>query len=141
MSPRRTIAPIDPEALLCALIIAPYTFSRNRFFALYEDPSLARIRRRAARVRGIARQLAGDGRPQAEIVGEQVLGDGQVLLRYRVPELGYSRTTALSAVEAAALRYALHRARGAPLPRSDKALVERTLEKLGPDLRRSVAEG
>jgi hypothetical protein len=136
----RPKARVDAEALLCALIIAPHTFSRNRFFALYEEPSLARVRRRAARVRGIIRQLAGDGRPQAEIVGEQVLGDGQVLLRYRVPELGYARTTALSAVEAAALRYALHRARGAELDRGDKALVERTLEKLGPELRRSVAE-
>ena len=71
------------------------------------------LRRRAARVRGIMRQL-GDSRARAEIVGERVLTDGRVLLRYRVEEMGYTRTAALSALEAATLRYALHRSGKAP---------------------------
>jgi hypothetical protein len=37
-------------------------------------------------VRGIIRQLCGTGRVKAEITGEQVLEDGQVLLRYRIEE-------------------------------------------------------
>ena len=124
---------VDPEALLCALILAPQTFSRNRFFGLFEQPTLARVRRRAQRVRGILRQLLGDGRPRAEVTGEQVLDDGQVILRYRVPSLGYARTTALSALEAATLRYALHRAMGTDLSRDDRRHVERALGKLGPE--------
>jgi hypothetical protein len=43
-------------------------------------------------------------------VGEQVLWDDQVLLRYELPELGFIRTVALSPLEAALVRYALYRA-------------------------------
>jgi len=50
--------------------------------------------RRASRVRGIIRQLCGTGRVKAEVIGEQVLDDGQVLLRYRVEEIGFLRTAA-----------------------------------------------
>jgi hypothetical protein len=121
---------VDPEALLCALVLAPQTYARNRFFALFERPEAARVRRRAGRVRGVIRQLLGQGRPAAEIVGEQVMWDGQVLLRYDVPELGFSRTVALSALEAATVRYALHRGRAAPLSDADKKAVEDALKRL-----------
>ena len=90
---------VDLDALLAALTLAPRTFARNRFFWLFERPEAAKIRRRAARVRGILRQLAGTPKPSAEIVGERVLSDGQVHLRYRVEELGYTRTAALSALD------------------------------------------
>ena len=50
---------VDLDALLAALILAPRTFSRNRFFTLFQNPEAAKIRRRAARVRGILRQLTG----------------------------------------------------------------------------------
>lgn len=120
---------VDPEALLCALVLAPRTFSRNRFYSLYENPVLRKVRGRAARVRGIVRQLTGNGRPKGEIVGEQVLEDGRVLIRYHVAELKYSRTTALSELEASALRYALHRAGGAPLSDDDRARVEDALNR------------
>jgi hypothetical protein len=114
---------VDPEALFCALVLAPRTFSRNRFYSLFEDPVLRKVRGRAARVRGIIRQLVGEGRRRGEVVGEQVLEDGRVLLRYRVEELAYSRTTALSALEAATLRYALHRASAGSLTDDDRARV------------------
>jgi hypothetical protein len=132
--PERAMPRMDLDALFCALVLAPRTFARNRFFTLYEDAAARRVRRRASRVRGIIRQLVGDGRPRGEIVGEQVLDDGQVLLRYRVGELSFARTTALSAVEAAALRYALHRAGAGPLFEEDRRLVEKTLGKLGAEL-------
>ena len=125
---------VDLDALLAALILAPRTFARNRFFTLFQNPDAARIRRRAARVRGILRQLAGTPRPSAEIVGERVMSDGQVLLRYRVEELNYTRTAALSSLEAATLRYALHRSGKASLSHEEQAAVEVALSRLGEKL-------
>jgi hypothetical protein len=122
-------ASVDPEALFCALVLVPKTFSRNRFFDLYQDPTLRKVRGRAARVRGIIRQLVGEGRSRAEIVGEQVLEDGRVLLRYRVEDLAYARTTALSALEAATLRYALHRVSAGFLDDDDRLRVEDALSR------------
>ncbi len=127
MAPRHKV---DLEALLCALILAPDTFSRNKFFQLFEDPEARRVRRRAARVRGIIRQLVGDGRSKAEIVGERVMNDGQVLLRYRVHDLDLYRSTALSELEAAALRYALARAGQQKLERADRDRVEQAFARL-----------
>jgi hypothetical protein len=132
---RATRAPdVDLDALLCALVLAPRTFARNRFFSLHENPAVRRVRRRASRVRGIIRQLIGNENERGEIVGEQVLHDGQVLLRYRVDDLAFSRTTALSALEAATLRYALHRAGAGSLAEEDRREVEAALARLGRDI-------
>lgn len=121
---------VDLDALLAALILAPRTFSRNRFFWLFERPEAAKVRRRAARVRGILRQLAGTPKPAAEIVGERVLADGQVHLRYRVEDLGFTRTAALSSLEAATLRYALHRSGKSSLSSEERRTVEEALGRL-----------
>lgn len=121
---------VDLDALLAALILAPRTFSRNRFFWLFERPEAHKIRRRAARIRGILRQLTGTPKPAAEIVGERVLADGQVHLRYRIEDLGYTRTAALSALEAATLRYAMHRSGKSALSHEDRAVVEDALGRL-----------
>jgi hypothetical protein len=125
---------VDLDALLAALILAPRTFARNRFFTLFQNPEAAKIRRRASRVRGILRQLAGTPMQKAEIVGERVMTDGQVLLRYRVEELGYTRTAALSALEAATLRYALHRSGKASLSHDERTAVEGALARLSESL-------
>ncbi len=127
-------AEVDLDALLAALILAPRTFARNRFFTLFQNPEAAKIRRRASRVRGILRQLAGTPKPAAEIVGERVMTDGQVLLRYRVEELNYTRTAALSSLEAATLRYALHRSGIASLSHEERTAVEAALSRLGETL-------
>jgi hypothetical protein len=127
-------AEVDLDALLAALILAPRTFARNRFFTLFQNPEAAKVRRRAARVRGILRQLAGTPTQTAEIVGERVMTDGQVLLRYRVEELGYTRTAALSSLEAATLRYALHRSGKAALSHEERQAVEAALARLGETL-------
>ncbi|HET9955660.1 MAG TPA: hypothetical protein VFQ61_14195 [Polyangiaceae bacterium] len=124
------LARVDDEALLCALVLAPSTFSRNRFFGLFEGAERKRLRRRAARVRGIIRQLVHPERGQAEIVGERVLNDGRVLLRYTLDQLGYMRTASLSPLEAATLRFALHRAGRGELPEEDRKLVETSLARL-----------
>jgi hypothetical protein len=137
---QRTPLDLDPEALLCALVLVPATFSRNRFFPLYEKAALRRVRRRAGHVRAIVRQLLGEGRRKAEVIGEQVLADGRVLLRYRIQELAYTRTTALSSLEAAVLRYALSRAGAGQLSEEDRAQVELALERLGSALKREGTE-
>jgi hypothetical protein len=129
-----TAAEVDLDALLCALILAPHTFPRNRFFWLFEQPDARRVRRRAARIRGIIRQLTSRGSDPAEITGEQVLKDGRVLIRYRVGRLSLRRTTALSALEAAALHYAVHRAGMGPIEESDRLAVENALHRLGGDV-------
>lgn len=127
-------ADVDLDALLCALVLAPRTFARNRFFSLHENAAVRRVRRRASRVRGIIRQLVGNGAIRGEVVGEQILEDGQVLMRYRVDDLAFSRTTALSALEAATLRYALHRAGMGTLDDADRREVEAALARLGRDI-------
>jgi hypothetical protein len=116
----------DHDALLCALVLAPDAFARNRFFELFEQPDVRRLRRRAARVRGILRQLASG----AEVTGELELADGRRLLRYRIAELGLSRTAALSPLEAAALRFSLARSRHAAVDPGDRAIVETALARL-----------
>jgi len=125
---------VDLDALLCALTLVPTAFARNRFFKLFENPAALKVRRRASRVRGIIRQLCGTGRVKAEITGEQVLDDGQVLLRFRVEEIGFSRTAALSRLEAATLRFALFRAGVGTIEAEDRELVEGALERLSKNL-------
>jgi hypothetical protein len=127
-------ASVDLDALLCALTLVPTAFARNRFFKLFENPAALKVRRRASRVRGIIRQLCGTGRVKAEVIGEQVLDDGQVLLRYRVEEIGFMRTAALSRLEAATLRFALSRAGKGQLDSVDRELVENALERLSQNL-------
>jgi hypothetical protein len=129
-----THASVDDDALFCALVLAPSAFSRNRFFWLFEDKVRKRLRRRASRIRGIIRQLVSPERGHAEILGERVLEDGRVLLRYRVEELGFLRTAALSPLEAAALRYALHRAGRGAIVEEDRRLVEAAIMRLSDDL-------
>ena len=121
---------VDADALLCALVLAPRSFSRNRFFELFEVPEKRRVRRRATRVRGILRQLVAG----AEITGEVELDDGRRLLRYRMPELGLSRTAALSKLEFAALRFALDRSNKREPDAETRALVEGALHRLGEPL-------
>ncbi len=121
---------VDADALLCALVLAPRSFSRNRFFELFEAPEKRRVRRRATRVRGILRQLVAG----AEITGEVELDDGRRLLRYRMPELGLSRTAALSKLEFAALRFALDRSKKREPDAETRDIVEQALHRLGEPL-------
>lgn len=125
-SPGRPVD-VDTEALLCALVLAPRAYSRNRFFELFEEPERRRVRRRAGRVRGILRQLVAG----AEITGEIVLDDGRHLLRYRMPALNLSRTAALSRLEFATLRFALDRSKRREPEAEVRAIVEEALHRLG----------
>lgn len=122
---------VSPGGLLCALVLTPNSFSRNRFFGLFENPELKRMRHRARHVRSIFRQLAAKGPDRAEVLGRLELADRRVLLRYRVGRLSLERTTSLSALEWAVLNYALHRACGTPLSPEDRLQVESALRGLG----------
>ena len=124
---------VNPEALLCALVLAPNTFARNRFFGMFEEPAMRRVRRRAYHVRSILRQLLGTGKERALITGRLELDDTRVLLRYRLENLKLERTTALSALEFAVLNYALHRAGRGDLEDEERTLVENALRSLGDD--------
>jgi len=133
---------VSPEALLCALVLAPNTFARNRFFGLYEDPVLRRVRRRAYHVRSILRQLLAQGSERALLIGRLELDDARVLLRYRIDNLKLERTTALSALESSVLSYAMHRAGHGELEDTDRARVEEALRTLGePALTSSADDG
>ncbi|WP_437609082.1 hypothetical protein WMF20_49315 [Sorangium sp. So ce834] len=101
----RGTPPIDLEALFVALVLAPSTFSRNRFYSLYADPEARRVRRRAALLRSIVRQLVGG----AGRAGLAPAASGGALLTYDVPSLGLKRTAALDDLELAVLRIAVAR--------------------------------
>ena len=129
---------LDLEALLVALVLAPATYSRNRFFDLYADPEARRTRRRASLLRSIVRHVAAiDQARHGEIVGAEPAPGGSVLLTYVVPAMGLRRTTTLEPIEMALVRYAIARARAIavlapPLPEGDpdRLRIESTLHRL-----------
>jgi hypothetical protein len=122
---------VDPEALLVALVLAPATYSRNRFFPLYLDPSARRARRRAGLVRSVLRHAAhfanGDGALSIEPDGEGFI------VRYVVPSLGLRRTVMLDAIEIALVRNGVARRSGGSLPEmdADRLRIESALQRLG----------
>lgn len=129
----------DLDALLCALILAPGTYSRNRFFDMFEASAARAVRRRALRVRSMVIQLTEPwahadelprSTPRARILGERMLDDGRIQLRYRMDDLNLTRTATLDPLEAAALRYALHRAGRGEVHPADRRLVENALQQL-----------
>jgi hypothetical protein len=135
---------IDGDALLVALVLAPGTYARNKYFSLFQDEALRRVRRRAQLVRSILKDLTEpwpevvsprDAKtrvaPEATVLGEFPTEDG-VRLVYRVEEFDYTRSALLTDLEAAALRYALSRAGHGSLEPRDRRLVEAALARLDP---------
>lgn len=122
---------VDVEALLVALVLAPATYSRNRFFRLYLDPAARRARRRAALVRSVLRHAAsiagGDGALSFEPDGEDFV------VTYVVPSLGLRRTVMLEPIELALVRSGLARRSGVALPETDadRVRIEAALQRLG----------
>lgn len=101
----------DEEALLVALVLAPATYSRNRFFDLYRDETRRRVHRRALTLRSIVRHL-GERSPSrhAHIVELEGRGDGAVMLRYEIQSLGLRRAALLTDLELTIVRHALRHA-------------------------------
>jgi hypothetical protein len=130
-------AEIDLDGLLVALVLAPPTYSRNRFFGLYTADAPRRTRRRAALLRSVVRHLgAGAG---FSAVGVAPAEQGASVLSYAVPSLGLKRTVILEPLELSVVRFALARApdRDAAPPAlrpepEDGAMVEAALARLLP---------
>lgn len=113
----------DADAVLCALAIAPSTYSRNKNPDLYEDMGVRRAQRRARIVRGLVRQVLRFGAPPAERSP-----DGFVL-RVDAPELGFRREARLTELEHDLLQYLLARARGEKAPEA-RERIESVLARL-----------
>jgi len=127
---------IDREALLAALVIAPATYSRNRFFDLYKDPDVYRIRRRASQLRSIVRHVTrvDPAQPGERVRFSPAAGD-RVELTYAVPALGLRRTALLDPIELSLVRFAMaraSRAEGPPPGDPDRARIEAALARLAP---------
>lgn len=123
------LRPPDPEALLCALVLAPDTWSRNRFFRMYEAPSARRARRRAFHVRSVLGHLRARGGDLSDILPEAGGGEEDLVVSIDVPSLGLVRRTRLAPLELALVRYALAVGDEAARAR-DRDRVERCLARL-----------
>jgi hypothetical protein len=130
---------VDREALLVALVLAPATYSRNRFYDMYRDPEVRAVRRRASLVRSIVRHLTRrDPKARGQVAQVGPCG-AQVELVYVVPALGLRRTALLDPIEISLVRFALGRsASSAPEldgPTDDgtaRAHIESVLARLAP---------
>jgi len=127
----RTRAP-DLDGLLCALVLAPGTYSRNRFFRMFEDPGARHARRRATHVRSVLRSLRDRGNP-GEVLPDtdSTTLTEDVEISFEVPSIGMTRRTRLAPLELALVRYVL-RVGSDALRAADKNEVEGSLARLAP---------
>ncbi|MDP9150169.1 MAG: hypothetical protein M3O36_09550 [Myxococcota bacterium] len=127
---------IEREELVVAMALVPGLLSRNRSFALFEDPDVRRARRRALALCAIVRQLADSGR---EVQALRIArGTNGYELTYSVPGIKVRRRALLSGLEVACLRYLAQRA-GVPALRAseeDRSDIDAALRRLasGPRL-------
>ena len=130
-------AGVEPDALVVGMTLVPGFVSRNRSFALFEDPEVRRARRRSGVLRGIVRQLTGS---LGHIEGLAVAHSADACeLRYQVPALRIDRRAKLSELELACVRYLAGRA-GVPglhASEDDRAGIEAALKRLAAGLRLS----
>lgn len=132
---------VEPDALLVGMTLVPGFLSRNRSFALFEDPMIRRAKRRAALLRGIVRQLAG---AVGAVEGLEVVAEmGARELRYRVPGIGVDRRAILTDVEYSCVAYLAGRARVAGLRADpeDRARIDAALRRLAEGLRLPEGDG
>lgn len=125
-----TSAPPDREGLLASLVLAPGTFPRNRFHAMYRSAPLAKARVRAAELRGIVKTILG-ARGAAELDSRTETADG-VRLVVKVPRLGLTVTSELSAFERDVVDVAVSLGRREAPPVDAKARVDVALARLAP---------
>jgi hypothetical protein len=133
-------AQADLESLVVGMTLVPGLVSRNRFYALFEDPEVRRVRLRSALLRGIVRQLAGaHGHVEGLIIAQRA---DESELRYRVPGLRVERRASLTRAELACVRYLAGRA-GVPglhATDEDRAGIDAALRRLAAGLRLSGLE-
>ena len=134
-------ATVDRDALTVGMTLVPGLCSRNKSFALFEDPDVRRARARSAVLRGIVRQLAG---AQGRIEGLVVVRGGEWFeLRYRVPGVRIERRASLTDVELACVRFLAGRAGVSALHASDedRVCIDGALRRLAAGIRVAEIEG
>lgn len=111
----------DPAAVLAALVLAPSTLPRNRFFDLFKRPELRGVRRRASELRELVRHLRD---PARALVHRWSLDDlGRRAVEYEMPSLHFRRSLWLTSAEAAIVDVSLARSRGEAAPIDAEAYV------------------
>jgi hypothetical protein len=128
------MVPPDREALIVAMALVPGMYARNKLFSLHREPEVRRARARAAMIRGVVRQLAGE---RGEAEGIALVRHGEVsLLRFRVPQVAFERRVELSEIERACLLYLAARAgvRGLHVTSEERAHIDAALKRLGAEL-------
>ena len=131
--PAESTAPVadhDLEALLCALVLVPDAYARNRFFGLYQKPEVQRLRRRAARLRSLVRDLVAAGAHEGSC-SETRTKDGRATFVFELPELNARRRAMLDPLEASVVHYGLARATSGDCEGDDRTRVEACLARLG----------
>lgn len=121
------------DALTAALVFRRAESSRNRNFAIHATRDGATARRRAARVRGLVRQITGTFGPAREVMVEP---DGdEVRLRYSLARVALTREARMSRVDLSIVRVALLRAGARLLPGAliardeDRARIDALLDE------------
>jgi|GEM_PF-677335 len=120
----------DPEAMLVALVLSPSAYPRNRFFSLFNVPSLRKARWRAAQLRGLVNALARPKEPIADYDARP--HEGGKVMTYRVPALNLRVRAFLQRHEAAVVELAVARIRGEQAPPDALDTVNRWLGRLSP---------
>ncbi len=131
---------IDRDALLVAMTVVPGLYSRNRMFALYNEPHVKDAKARAAILRGVVRHLVGTaGEAQIELAR----AESGSILRYRIERMRMERRIELSELEAACVAYLSGRGGCLALHATerDRALIEAALKRLALGLQLSDADG
>lgn len=110
------LTPSRYEGLIAALTLSPATYSRNRFFELYRDPEVRRIRRRAGQLRSLVTALAASAKREVKgrVIAYDERADGSADLAYEVEALGLKRKVWLDPLELSLVRYGISRAGEAP---------------------------
>jgi hypothetical protein len=116
---------VDKDGLLCALVLVPATYSRNRNFRMYQDPATRAVLRRARVLRALIRELV---RPEEKTFSFTPTETG-VTLTLEIPALQFRRRALLSPLEHDLIEYLLARSKGV---RADEPArrVERALARL-----------
>lgn len=125
---------LDREALTVAMALVPGMYARNKLFSLHREPEVRRARARAAMIRGVVRQLAGERGPVEELA---LVRHGEVsVLRFRVPQVRFARRVELTDVERACLLFLAARAgvHGMHTGADERELLDAALKRLGVDL-------
>ena len=134
------MASLDRDALIVAMALVPGMYARNKLFALHREPEVRRARARAAMIRGVVRQLAGErGEPEAIALVRH--GDVSVL-RFRIPQVSFERKVELTEIERSCLLFLATRAgvRGLHVTVEERAHIDAALKRLGAELPVGSAE-